>query len=570
MSRDDILAAHPLDQWVRERGGDIRGGKANRCPKREHPDFGAVSINLDKQLWQCFGCNIGGSVIDWVMHEQGLGLSEAMGKLGGGDSRPLIAPPARTAPAVQSPNKGAMTAPVASYVYTDENGNPLYRVNRFSNPKTFRQEHWDGTAWKPGTEGVLRVLYRLPEVLDAEEVVVVEGEKDADNVCALSAGVTATTNVSGAGKWLDGYSECLAGKHVVVIPDNDEPGRKHCETVLNALLGKVKTLRKVEVPAPHKDISDWLAAQEGDKKEAFVKLVAERAKIIRPGYDVPLSGLVELAADYRDYAIHAESRGLSLSGWLPGLHWVRKLVPGDFCVVLASTGGGKTAFLQNLALQTDMPTVFFELELPKILLLERFVQITENKIGMEVEKDFREGRLTWAQEKTKHIQICDLAGLDIPRIRSIVERAELKIGEKPRLVIIDYLQLVTGHGKSRYERLTDVAEGMKTLAKDLNVILVAASQMHRPNEENGMSGRPTLHSAKDSGGIENSCGLMIGLWPKEKDSKDIINLEVIKNTKGKSGHKLELDFALSLRMTERLEDKLPPREFVQGEIKNGW
>ncbi|MFL6113740.1 MAG: VapE domain-containing protein, partial [Catenulispora sp.] len=104
------------------------------------------------------------------------------------------------------------------------------------------------------------MLYRLPEILAADEVVVVEGEKAADRLAAL--GVAATCSPGGAGKWRKAYAQALKGKDVIVLPDNDEPGRKHGRDVANSLAGIARSVRAIELPGlPDKgDVADWLEA----------------------------------------------------------------------------------------------------------------------------------------------------------------------------------------------------------------------------------------------------------------------------------------------------------------------
>ena len=87
-----------------------------------------------------------------------------------------------------------------------------------------------------------------------------EGEKDADRLASL--GFVATTNAGGAGKWRDEYSEYLRGRHVVIIPDNDEPGREHAAKVARSLQGIAASVRILELPnlPPKGDVSDWLDA----------------------------------------------------------------------------------------------------------------------------------------------------------------------------------------------------------------------------------------------------------------------------------------------------------------------
>ena len=155
---------------------------------------------------------------------------------------------------------------VATYPYHDEAGTLLFEVVRFK-PKDFRQRHPDGhggLAWN--MQGVRRVLYRLPELLAAKQagkrIHVSEGEKDVDSLRAK--GLEATCNVGGAGKWDASYTAALAGAHVVIIGDKDEPGRKHAALVATALHGKAASVRVVELPdrggSKVKDASDWLAA----------------------------------------------------------------------------------------------------------------------------------------------------------------------------------------------------------------------------------------------------------------------------------------------------------------------
>jgi len=156
---------------------------------------------------------------------------------------------------------------VAKYDYRDERGALLFQVVRLE-PKDFRQRRPDGKGcwtWKLGD--TRRVLYRLPEVLAAvrqgKPIYLVEGEKDV--AALVHAGFKATTNAGGAGKWLDTYSDALAGGEVVVLPDRDEPGRKHGELVARSLHGKARSVRVAELPAtlagkPIKDASDFFEA----------------------------------------------------------------------------------------------------------------------------------------------------------------------------------------------------------------------------------------------------------------------------------------------------------------------
>jgi hypothetical protein len=168
------------------------------------------------------------------------------------------------------------------YDYHDIDGKLSYQVVRFpanaDGTKNMKQRRPDGKGdWIWNLKGVKPLLYRLPETWQAvnkgETVFIPEGEKDCNNLTRL--GLAATTNSGGAGKWQDGLSDHLTGAVVVILPDNDEPGRKHADKVARSLQGKAKSIKVVDLPGlPEKgDVSDWLAA--GGTKEELLRMVAE-------------------------------------------------------------------------------------------------------------------------------------------------------------------------------------------------------------------------------------------------------------------------------------------------------
>jgi putative DNA primase/helicase len=140
------------------------------------------------------------------------------------------------------------------YDYVDEQGMLLYQCVRYV-PKDFRQRRPDGRGgWIWNLKGVRLVLYRLPQVLAAETVFVVEGEKDVHTL--ESWGVVATCNPMGARKWRPEYSDSLAGKHVLVIPDADRDGAAHAEQVISSLREKAASSRLIQLPIG-KDVTEW-------------------------------------------------------------------------------------------------------------------------------------------------------------------------------------------------------------------------------------------------------------------------------------------------------------------------
>ena len=150
-----------------------------------------------------------------------------------------------------------------AYDFRDENKELLYQTVRYE-PKDFRQRRPDGQGgWDWKLNGTPRVPYRLPELLTTNQfrtVLIVEGEKDCDRLAGL--GLTATTNSGGAGKWRDEYNQYFAGRKVAILPDNDEPGRRHAQQVAESLQTVGASVKIVELPGiPEKgDVSDWLDA----------------------------------------------------------------------------------------------------------------------------------------------------------------------------------------------------------------------------------------------------------------------------------------------------------------------
>lgn len=157
--------------------------------------------------------------------------------------------------------------PDRAYVYHNADGSERFRVLRIGQSgkdKRFVQQRPDGAGdWLDGLDGLAPTLYRLPDLMAApmhRPVFVVEGEKCADALAAL--GLVATTSAGGALKWerAEGRHDALRGRCVVVLPDNDKPGRAHARAVAADLQTTAKSVRILALPGlPDKgDVYDWL------------------------------------------------------------------------------------------------------------------------------------------------------------------------------------------------------------------------------------------------------------------------------------------------------------------------
>lgn len=241
------------------------GGWSCRCPAHEdkHASL-SLGVKDGRLLWRCHaGCDQR-SVQD-ALANKGL-IGKPTGAVNGTHRPPLrvVTPPAQ-----------AIGRIVATYDYVDVTGVFVFQVVRFD-PKTFRQRRPKGSGWEWGLGKVDPVLYRLPDLATAETVFVPEGEKDVDRLRAI--GLAATTSPMGAGKWRQHYGEYLTGKHVVVLPDNDESGRKHAEDVASsAYAHQAASVRVIALPKlkDKGDLSDWLdAGNTRSDLEALVRAAA--------------------------------------------------------------------------------------------------------------------------------------------------------------------------------------------------------------------------------------------------------------------------------------------------------
>jgi hypothetical protein len=182
---------------------------------------------------------------------------------------------------------------VKTYDYLSADGELLFQVCRME-PKDFRQRRPDAKGgWIWNLQGVKPVLYRLPEVLKADEVVTVEGEKDADALIEL--GFVATTSPMGAKKWRDEYSESLKGKAVILIPDNDRAGREHMTRVAQSLNGHANSIKWLDLPGlPSKgDVSDFIATFEDPEQAAErLAIMIQNADVYEPPKKVTIEDVI--------------------------------------------------------------------------------------------------------------------------------------------------------------------------------------------------------------------------------------------------------------------------------------
>ena len=201
----------------------------------------------------------------------------------------------------------------------------------------------------------------------------------------------------------------------------------------------------------------------------------------------------------------------------------------DLIIVAARPGMGKTAFvvsaMRNAAVDFNMPVAIFSLEMSAIQLVNRLISAEAELEGEKIRRGNLE-EYEWAQLHHKisplskaPIFIDDTPGLSIRELRTKCRR--LKAKNNIQLIIVDYLQLMTGEGNNkgfggnREQEIASISRALKHIAKELNVPVIALSQLSRAVEVRGGDKRPQLADLRESGSIEQDADLVVFLYRPE-------------------------------------------------------
>lgn len=221
------------------------------------------------------------------------------------------------------------------------------------------------------------------------------------------------------------------------------------------------------------------------------------------------------------------------------------LKPGQLVVIAGRPGMGKSILGVDLArtaaMRRDIPALIYSLEMShrevmlRILAAESSVDLSKLTDGRT--SPFDRGRVTAAADKVNAapLFIDDTAQSDLASIRATARRVQQRHGLG--LVVVDYLQLMTGGGRydNRVQEVTEISRGLKLLAKELQVPVVAAAQLNRLSEMR-TDKRPHLSDLRESGSIEQDADIVILLhrpdYYDRADRPGEIDLIVAKNRNG--------------------------------------
>jgi AAA domain/Homeodomain-like domain len=243
------------------------------------------------------------------------------------------------------------TKVVATYRYANESGQTLFEVIR-EIPKAFKQRRPDGKGgWIWRLDGVRRVLYNLPALAGADLVFIVEGEKDVESARVL--GLVATCNPGGAGKWKDEYSGALVGKKVVIVPDADEPGRRHGQQVAASLVHRAASIKYFELPSA-KDLSEWIEA--GGTGEGLLQIADQAAEWSAPSNTAATPSRLRVVSVLDLLSLELKPRELLLSPFLPSQGLV---------MLYSKRGVGKTYVALGISIAVASGAHFLRWNAPK-------------------------------------------------------------------------------------------------------------------------------------------------------------------------------------------------------------
>ena len=318
------------------------------------------------------------------------------------------------------------------------------------------------------------------------------------------------------------------------------------------IVAEKSTLRKL-IRLNEEIANTCYAGKEGLEEilETTEKKVFDLVQRRNTGDFVPIRQVVMNAMDRIEKASRNKGNVTGIpTGFIDLDYKTAGLQPSDLILIAARPSMGKTAFVlniaQNVAFKQGMTVAMFSLEMSKEQFVNRLFSL-ESKVDSQ---HLRTGNLTDAEWESliesagvigkSNLIIDDTPGITIAELRSKCRKYKLEHDLK--LIIIDYLQLMSGSGRgsdSRQQEISDISRSLKALARELNVPVVALSQLSRAVEQRP-DHRPMLSDLRESGAIEQDADVVMFIYRddyynKDTEKKGIAEIIIAKQRNGPIG-----------------------------------
>ena len=296
--------------------------------------------------------------------------------------------------------------------------------------------------------------------------------------------------------------------------------------------------------SPTEEVEDIM---EGAEKKIFDIMQQKNQKSYSPIKDVLVDSFTKLEELYnkKQHITGVPTGFTELDYKTAGLHG------SDLVLIAARPAMGKTAFALNIAtnaaVRANVPVALFSLEMSKEQLVNRVLcseaMVDSNKVrtGKLEENDWTKLAESIGPLSEAEIYIDDTPGISVTEIRAKCRK--LKIEKNIGMVVIDYLQLVQGSNSrrvgSREQEISEISRSLKILAKELNVPVIALSQLSRAAEQRP-DHRPMLSDLRESGAIEQDADIVMFLYRddyynEDSEKKDIAEVIIAKHRGGSTG-----------------------------------
>lgn len=286
-------------------------------------------------------------------------------------------------------------------------------------------------------------------------------------------------------------------------------------------------------------LDEGLAADELlDKAEAEVFSLTQRhlAQAFAPVRDALAESFDRLDE------LHKQAKGLrgAPTGFKDLDDTLAGMQRSNLLILAARPGIGKTSLAlsiaQNLAVNHKLPVGFFSLEMSKEELVDRLlvaqadIDAWKLKTGKLSENDFTKLSNAMGELAEAPLFIDDTPALSILEMRTKARRLQVEAGVN--LLIVDYLQLARSRQlENRVQEVSEISMGLKNLARELKIPVLAVSQLSRAVEQRGTK-RPQLADLRESGSIEQDADVVMFLWREDEENFENVSLEVAKHRNG--------------------------------------